>query len=174
MNMKVISKYKKIIIVILIIILLVVMFWDIVPLDNKNSHKNLDNGAELVAVEFIENMLNGDAEKCVSLMCDDLIIISGYDTKNLFINAFEKRLDELIESYKNKYGYRWNYSVSVIDSFEYTPEYYEYEGEGNLIKVVLEIEHTGGGLFKEKEGNDEFALVVEYVNQEWLVYSFFI
>ena len=94
--MEIISKYRKIIIIALIIVLLVILLWDIIPFNNKSSHKDLDNGAEAVAVEFVENMLDGDAEKCANLMCDDLIAIAGYDTKKLFINAFEKKLDELI------------------------------------------------------------------------------
>ena len=159
-------KYKKTIVFLLIIILILVVFWDYLPFLSNS------NGAEKAAVTFVESMLDGNSQKCTKLMCDDLIDMAGYETEKLFINAFEKKLDILIEAYKDKYGKSWNYKVSVIDSFDYTPEYYEYEGDGELVKVVLEIEHEGGGLFKDKEGTDEFELIMEYSNCKWLVYDF--
>lgn len=162
--MDVIIKHKKTIIALLIAVLLVVIFGDNLPFANSNK-------AEKVSIEFVESMLDGDAKKCVKLMSDDLIAMADYETEKLFINAFDKKLDALIESCKDKYGKRWKYEVSVIDSFEYIPEYYEYEGNGELFKVVLEIEHKGGGLFNKKEGKDEIELIVERKGNKCLVYD---
>ena len=147
-------------------LLALILFWDNMPFGNSN------NSAEKSAISFVEHMLDGDAQKCTELMCDDLIDMAGYESKKLFTNAFQKKLDALIETYEDKYGKSWDYNVSVIDSFEYTPEYYEYEGEGELMKVVLKIEHEGGGLFKDKEGADEIPLIMAYSDGEWLVYDF--
>ena len=164
-------KHKKIIIVILALLLLLVIFWDSLSFESGN------NDAEKTAVIFVEHMLDGKAEKCTSLMHDDLIDVAGYETKKLFINAFEKKLDSMIDNYKDKYGRIWSYDVRIIDSFnvdvydavDYSPQYTE---EGAVVKVVLEIEHKGGGLFKDKEGTDEISLIMVYYNGEWLVYDF--
>lgn len=148
--------------------LIFILLWDSI---------SIGNGAEGTAQKFVEHMLDGDAEKCTSLMHDDLIKVAGYETEKLFVNAFEKRLDSMIENYKDKYGRRWSYDVVVIDSFnvdvydalDYTPEYVE---EGTVVKVVLEIEHKGGGLFKDKEGTDEISLIMACYDGEWIVYDF--
>ncbi len=166
--MEAIIKHKRIIIIALVVVLLLVVFLDKLPFNNSEVR----NDAEAVAGEFLQNMLDGDAEKCAELMCDDLIAMSEYETKKLFINAFDKKLDSLIETYKDKYGKLWTYEISVIDSFEYTPEYYAYEGDEELVKIVLEIGHKGGGLFKDKEGTDEFEVVMGNIDGEWLVYDF--
>lgn len=73
------------------------------------------------------------------------------------MNAFDNTLDSLIDGYKNEYGQRWRYEVVVIDSFsvdifdatDYTTE---SPKEGNGVRVVLEINHKGGGVFNSKEG----------------------
>lgn len=163
---EIIIKHKKIVIAILIVLLLLILFWDNLPFGNSN------NDAEKSAITFVEHMLDGDAKKCTELMCDDFIDMAGYESTKLFTNAFQKNLDTLIETYEDKYGKSWDYKVSVIDSFEYTPEYYEYEGDGELMKVVLKIEHEGGGLFKDKKGTDEIPLIMQYSDGEWLVYDF--
>lgn len=164
-------KYRKLIIFCLIVILLVVVFWDNIPFNNSS------NGAEKAAITFVEYMLDGNAKKITELICDDLIDTAGYKTKKLFTNALDKTLDAIIDYYKDKYGKRWSYEVSVIDSFnvdvfnadDYTPEDYE---EGTVIMVILEIKHKGGGLFKDKEGIDELELIMEYSNGKWLVFDF--
>ena len=153
-------KHKKILIVGLLIVFLVCIFWDCTG-----------NSAEDTAVKFVENMLDGKAEKCADLMTDDLIGMSDYETKKLFVYAFEKTLDAKIESYKAKYGKMWKYEVNVIDSFEYEPEYYDYDGDEKLVKVILEVKHTGSGLFNDKEGTEELSLIMELLDGEWLVYD---
>lgn len=168
---EIILKHKKIIIAILVFLLLIVIFWDNLPISNSTTN------AEETAQKFVEHMLDGNAEKCTSLMCDDLISVAGYETKKLFINAFEKQLDSMIDAYKDKYGRSWSYNVVVIDSFnvdvydaiDYIQEYAE---AGTVVKVVLEIEHKGGGLFKDKEGTDEVSLIMVCYDGEWLVYDF--
>ena len=129
------------------------------------------NGAEKTAVTFVEHMLDGNAKKCTELMCEDLVDMAGYETKKLFINAFDKKLDLMIDEYKDQYGKRWKYNVSVIDSYDYEPEDY-HDIEDELVVVVLEIEHKGGGLFKDKDGTDEFTLIMTKFDEKWLVYDF--
>ena len=166
--MNTVIKYKKLIVVILLAIVLLFWFWNSI---------NVSNGAEETAQRFVEYMLDGNAKKCTALMHDDLIDVAGYETKKLFVNAFEKTLDSMTDTYKDKYGRSWSYDVVVIDSFDvdvydafdYTLEYAE---EGTFVKVVLEIKHKGGGLFNDKEGTDEFSLIMAYYNGEWLVYDF--
>ena len=163
-----IIKHKKIIVVVLLALVLLVLLWDSINIGSK---------AEETAQKFVEHMLDGDAKKCTDLMCADLIDATGYETKKIFTNALEKTLDSMIDTYKDKYGRSWSYDVVVIDSFnvdvydviDYTPEYAE---EGTFVKVVLEIEHKGGGLFNDKEGTDEISLIMACYNGEWLVYDF--
>ena len=149
-------KYKKFLIFGLIILLALILFWDNIPFSNSN------NGAEKAATNFIEYMLEGDAESCVDLMSDDVIESSGYDTKKLFTHALDKKLDLIIDTYKNKYGKRWRYKIIVIDS-------YEHEIFEDYTVVVLEIQHKGSGLFKDKDGSEEVELILECVRDEWIV-----
>ena len=166
--MNTIIKHKKLIVAVLLVLVVFILLWNTI---------NIGNGAEETAQKFVEHMLDGNAEKCTSLMHDDLIDVAGYETKKLFINAFEKKLDSMIDNYKDKYGRIWRYDVRIIDSFnvdvydavDYSPQYTE---EGAVVKVVLEIGHKGGGLFKDKEGTDEISLIMVCYNGEWLVYDF--
>ena len=157
-----IVKYKKIIIALLVIILVFVVLGDLIFVDGNN-------GAEKTAVKFTEAMLDVDAKKCADLMCDDLIEMSNFETKKLFINALEKQLESNQDEYIDTYGKRWKYEVSVIDSFEYEPF---YDCDEDLIKVVLKVEHKGSGLFNEKEGEEEIELILVERNGKWLVYDF--
>lgn len=160
-------KHKNIIIVFLLTSLILVLFWNNIP--SKSD-------AEGTAKKFIEHMLDGNAKKCTSLMHDDLIETAGYKTEKLFINAFDKTLDSITDIYKDKYGWGWDYEVTVIDSFnvdiydsyDYKKEYTE---EGSVVKVVLEVEHKGGGLFNSKEGTDTFELIMKKADGKWLVYD---
>ena len=161
-------RHKKLLVGVLLFVLVLVIFGDSI----FNANSNFTNEAEETAVKFIENMLEGKAEKCVDLMADELIAMSDYETKKLFAHALEETLDASIESYKGKYGKRWKCEVCVIDSFDYEPEYYIYEGDGKLVKVVLEVEHTGSGLFNDKEGKEEMSIIMELSDGEWLVYDF--
>lgn len=157
---------NKIIVGLLIVVVIVLLF------DNVF----VSNGADRTAIAYVEYMLDGDAKKCTALMCDDLIDVAGYETKKLFINEFDKTLDAMIDSYKDKYGNRWSYKVTVIDSFavdafdafDYS---LDYEEEGKLVKVVLEVTHKGGGLFKETDGTETFELIMKNDNGDWLVYD---
>lgn len=156
-----IIKYKKIIIALLIVILAFVILGDLIFTDSNNS-------AEKAAVKFTEAMLDADAKKCANLMCDDLIEMSNYETKKLFINALEKQLESAKDEYIDTYGKRWKYKVSVVDSFEYEPF---YDCDEDLVKVVLKVEHKGSGLFNEKEGEEEIELIMVERNGKWLVYD---
>lgn len=163
-----IMKYKKIIVIALLALVVFVLLL---------NNINIGNGAEETAQKFVEYMLDGNAQKCTSLMHDDLIDVAGYGTKKLFVNAFDKTLDSLVDEFEDKYGRNWSYDVVVIDSFnvdvydsfDYTPEYAE---EGKFVKVVLEIRHSGGSLFNSKEGADEVSLIMTHYNGKWLVYDF--
>lgn len=160
-HMSSILKHKKIIIAVLIVVLCLVVFEDLIFTDSNNS-------AEKVAVKFTEAMLDADAKTCADFMCDDLIEISNYETKKLFINALEKQLESAKDEHIEKYGKRWKYEVSVIDSFEYEAF---YDCNEDLVKVVLKVEHKGSGLFNKKEGEEEIELIMVERNGKWLVYD---
>ena len=155
-------QYKNAIIVILIAVLALFVFGDGLPFAIGKG------GAETVAVNFMEAMYKGDAEKCVSFMCDELIELSGHETKKLFINAMKKQYSSLIDTYKKEYGNDWKYEIDVIDSFEYTPP---YDCDEELIKVVLSIKHKGKVWFNEKEGEEEIELAMVERDGKWLVYD---
>lgn len=166
--MNIIISHKKIIVAVLLVLVILILLV---------NNINIGNGSEKTAQQFVEYMLCGNARKCTSLMHNDLIDVASYETKKLFINAFDKSLDSIIDEYKDTYGRNWRYDVVVIDSFsvdvydafDYTPEYAE---EGTFIKVVLEIKHSGGGLFNNKEGSDEVSLIMIHCDGKWLVYDF--
>ena len=180
--MKLPSKYKKPITVVLIIMVCTVILID-------NITISVDNTAEGTAQTFVQKLLDGDADKCAELMNDDLITEAGYETKKLFVHAFDKKLDTLIEKYEKKYGSSWSYELRVIDSFDYNPVLdilglppsYLDEVESELesqsycheyVKVVIAIDYKGGGLFKEKEGSEELELIMEKIDEDWLVCYF--
>lgn len=166
------KKTKKIIIIGLIVLLVVILIGEYIPSSNEKA----SNKAELAALRFIESMLDGDADECVDLMCEDLISLSNYETKKLFIHDFDKKLDILIDNYKEKYGSRWKHEVVIIDSYDYqlnSDEDFD-DSESDLMKVVLEIKHEGRGIFKEKEGAEEVQLIMKNTDGQWLVYDFYI
>ena len=160
--MSFVLKYKNIIIAVLIVVLCLIVFGDFIFTDSNN-------GAEKAAIQFAEAMFDADAKKCTNLMCDDLIEMSNYETKKLFINALEKQLESNQDEYIDTYGKRWKYEVSVVDSFEYEPY---YDCDENLVKVVLKVEHKGSGLFNKKEGEEEIELIMVERTGKWLVYDF--
>lgn len=156
-----IVKYKKTIIAVLVVVLSLVVVGDLIFTDSNN-------GAEKAAVQFTEAMLDANAKKCANLMCDDLIEMSNYETKKIFVNALEKQLETAKDEYIDTYGKRWKYKISVVDSLEYEPF---YGSDEELIKVVLKVEHKGSGLFNEKDGEEEIELIMVERNGKWLVYD---
>ena len=162
--METLLKYKKPILIVLSVLLLLLVLSECDIFDESNY----ENNAELVAHSFVEAILDADAKKCADLMCDDLIEMSNYETKKLFINALEKQLESAKDEYIDTYGKRWKYKVSVVDSFEYEPF---YDCDEDLVKVVLKVEHKGSGLFNEKEGEEEIELIMVERNGKWLVYD---
>ena len=163
-NMEMLLKYKKQILIALCILLFFVVLLECDIFDEINY----ENDAELSACNFVEAMFDADAKTCADFMCDDLIEISNYETKKLFINALEKQLESAKDEHIEKYGKRWKYEVSVIDSFEYEAF---YDCDEDLVKVVLKVEHKGSGLFNKKEGEEEIELIMVERNGKWLVYD---
>lgn len=162
--MEVLLKYKKQILIALCILLFFVVLLECDIFDEINY----ENDAELAACNFVEAMFDADAKKCANLMCDDLIEMSNYETKKLFINTLEKQLESVKDKYIDDYGKRWRYEVNVVDSFEYKPF---YDCNEDLIKVVLKVEHKGSGLFNKKEGEEEIELIMVERNGKWLVFD---
>ena len=151
-------KTKYVIIVAAIILLLVLLF--------------RGQSVEKTAQQFVENMLDGNAKGCVALLTDDAIARTGAATRKLLINEMDKAFQQLQDDYKAKYGKKWKYEISVIDSYEYESEYYDGEYIGNAIAVVVEIQHTGKGLLNDKEGTETETLVLVPDGQNWLVAGF--
>ena len=162
--MEILLKYKKPILIVLSVLLLLAVLSECDIFDVSNDGSDV----ELVAIDFVEAMLDADAKTCADFMCDNLIEISNYETKKLFINALEKQLESAKDEHIEKYGKRWKYEVSVIDSFEYEPF---YDCDEDLVKVVLKVEHKGSGLFNKKEGEEEIELIMVERNGKWLVYD---
>ena len=161
--MKTIIKNKGIIIVVLIALLVFVLLWDEIYIPSIVS-----NNIEDVAVVFTKAMLEGDADKCVDLMCDEFIDRGGYESKKLFTRAFQQTLDSILDDYKNEFGRHWKYSIAVIDTLDYSSFYEEYE----MKKVVLQLDHKGGSIFTKKEGTEDIILIMAKVDGKWLVYDF--
>ena len=128
--------------------------------------------AEKTAKNFVESMLDGDAKKCVSLLTDDAVEQTGSATRKILINTMDDALEGLVEEYKDKYGNSWKYKVTAIDSYEYTYEYYNGGYIGDAVKVVVEIQHKGGGLFDDEEGEETETLVLVKEGRKWLVAGF--
>lgn len=160
--MKIITKYKKVIIISLIIIVALMIF-------NNNTT------AEKTAEDFIEAMLDNNANKVVSLMSDITVQELGYNSEKLLTYDIEESLNKSSEYYKNTYGNRWTYTVSAIDS--YTVDFSDIEDfveitdsvSSNLTEIVILVEHRGRGLFNNNEGNER--LIVTCIKQEsrWYV-----
>ena len=154
--------HRKLMILILIGNLLLVIFWD-----NLSFNKHT-NDVESIAVQFLGYMLDGDADKCTDLMCDELIESSGYESEKLFTRALQQTLDSIVDDYKNEFGKRWKYTVTVVDVLDYSSF---YEGD-DMKKVVLQIDHKSRSIFNNKEGTEDFVLIMTLIDGEWLVYDF--
>ena len=155
-------KHKKILIAILMVLLILILFWD-----NISSEYG-SNELEKTAIIFVEAMLDGDADKCTDLMCDELIESSGYESEKLFTRALQQTLDSIIDDYKNEFGNRWKYTVTVIDVLEYSSL---YDGE-EMKKVILQIDHKSRSIFNKKEATEDFVLIMTNIDGKWLVYDF--
>ena len=161
------KKNKKLIISICIVFLAVILVYRVAaPTDDISS-------SEKIAKKYIESMLSGDASKAVSYMSKYSVSESSYDTKKLLINALDKKLESAIEKYKEEYGNLWDYEVEIIDSVEYSAdeyselcEYYDFDG---MIIVYLEVKHTGGLLFTQKEGSEDFEVLLAKEDGKWVV-----
>ena len=129
----------------------------------------LSNGgsAEKSARKFVENMLDGRARECVSLLTDDAVEQTGY-TRKVLISVMDGALEQMREDYKSKYGKRWKYKITVIDSYEFEAEYYAGERIGNAVTVVVGIQHTGSAT--EDEETETLVLIKD--GRKWLVAGF--
>lgn len=167
--MEVIIKYKKIIVITLVVLLIGLIVWQL-------TKENLSNSSpEKVAKSYIESILQGDAEKAVSYMSKYTVSESLYETKKLLINALEKKLNQSIDSYKDKYGSNWEYEIVVIDSVEYSVDEYKetcnHYGFERIMMVYLEVKHTGGLFFTRKEESEEFEVLLAREDGKWVVIS---
>ena len=132
------------------------------------------NKAESNAVKFIDYMYAGNAQKATDLIFDDVlaaaIATGGYETESVFVYAFEKELDDLIEGYQEEYGKKWKYEINIIDSYEKNaPEgYTDYE----VMEVALEIKHEGRKFFFFKiDGTEELKIQMIKKDNTWYVLS---
>lgn len=165
--MDIFTKNKKLIILVCFALFIVVFVCRI------TNQKDSNHASQKIAKKYVESMLAGDAGKTVSYMSKYCVSESLYKTKKLFTNALDKKLDEAIETYKDKYGSNWDYEIDVIDSVEYSTyeyqelcEYYDFEG---IIMVYLEVKHTGGLFFTHKEETEEFEVLLAKEDGEWVV-----
>jgi hypothetical protein len=132
------------------------------------------NNAEVNAVEFMKGKFEGDAKKCVDLMLDELVTAvideGGYETENVLVYALEKQLACSIEDYKDEYGKKWEYEISIIDSYKIAAleGFEEYE----CVEVVLNIQHDGRKLlFFKSEGSEEVKIQMMKRNDSWYVWG---
>lgn len=153
------KKGKGVIVILVVIIALAMLFLG-------------GSSAEDVAQEFMESILEGNGKKCASLMTDDAVERTGSETRKILINTLNNALADLREEYKSKYGEKWKYEVVVIDSYEITGEYYSGEYIGDAVEVVMEIRHTGSGLFKDKDGTETETVILVKEDGDWLVSGF--
>ena len=130
------------------------------------------NMAEANAVTFLENYYDGDAQKCVDLILDELvaeiIVADGYGTEDVLGYALEKALDSSIEEYRDEYGKKWKYEITIIDSYKIeSPEgFSEYE----CMSVLLNVQFEGRKLlFFKVEGSEEKEVQMIKKNGTWYV-----
>ena len=130
------------------------------------------NKPEQCAVKFIESMYEGDAEAWVGLLFDDVLngdmIANGYATEELYVYAIEKAFDELIDAQKSVHGKKWEYEISVIDSYvvESPEEFKDYE----IMEIYVKVEHTGKKLLFFKT-NELEEMKIQVINKDghWFV-----
>ena len=164
--MDIFIKNKKLILLVCVTLLVVVLVFRI-------TNNNASVASEKIAKKYVESMLSGNASKTVSYMSKYCVSESEYETKKLFTNALDEKIDEAIDIYKDKYGSNWDYEVDVIDSVEYSTseypelcEYYDFDG---IMKVYLEVKHTGGLFFTHKEETEEFEVLLAKEDGDWVV-----
>ena len=132
------------------------------------------NQAEKNAIKFMEYQYEGNAQKFIDLMLDELVeeFISsgGYKTEEVLVYAWEKELYNDIENYKDEYGKKWKYTISVIDSYEI--ESLEDFPDCKCMEVVLKIEHEGKKLiFFPKNGSEEIKIQLINKDDVWYVFG---
>lgn len=130
------------------------------------------NKAEANAVKFLEYKYDGNAQKCIDLLLDELvaeaIVAYGYETEDVLVYALDKQLDNSIEIYQEEYGKKWKYEISIIDSYEITaPEgFSEYE----CMEVLLNVQFEGRKLlFFKVDGSEEIKVQMIKKNNTWYV-----
>ena len=124
------------------------------------------------AIEFVESMYEGDAEKFVDMMLDSIIDNAikeeGIATKELYVYELDKLLDLYIDEFKSRYGKKWKYKISVIDS--YTVESPEELSEYEITEVFLKVEHSGKKFFFFKvNDSEEIKVQVTKKGNKWYV-----
>lgn len=132
------------------------------------------NQAEANAVKFLESKFDGDAQKCIDLMLDELVSAvideGGYETENVLVYALDKQFDSSIKDYKDEYGKKWEYEISIIDSYEIA----SLEGfeECECVEVVLNVQHEGRKLlFFKVDGSEEIKIQMMKKNNSWYVWG---
>lgn len=156
------EKSKKYLLILVVLVIAVVLICSLTG----------GSGPEKTAQQFVEAMLSGDGSACVALLTDDAVEKTGAATRKVLINTMDDALDGMIEEYKDRYGDRWTYKISVVDSYEYTYEYYDGSYIGDAITVVLEIEHSGKGLFNDKVGSETETVIVIKDGGKWRIVGF--
>ena len=131
-----------------------------------------ENMAEVNATKFLEYRYEGNAQKYVDLMLDELVaeymLARKCETEDVLVYAVNKDLESSIEDYQEEYGKKWKYEISIIDSYEITaPEKFsEYE----CMEVLLNVQFEGRKfLIFKVDGSEEIKIQMIQKNGVWYV-----
>lgn len=161
--MKKYSNFKKGMIVIMAMIILIL---------GTGCGTMPQNMAEANAVKFLEYRYEGNAQKCIDLMLDELVaeymVARKCETEDVLVYAVNKDFESSIEDYQEEYGKKWKYEISIIDSYEITaPERFsEYE----CMEVLLNVQFEGRKfLIFKVDGSEEIKIQMIQKNGVWYV-----
>lgn len=132
------------------------------------------NKAESNAVKFLEYKYEGKTQKFVDSILDEvvkeMIVAGGYETENILVYALDKEMQNSIDGYKDEYGKKWKYDISIIDSYAIpAPEDFS---ECECMEVVLNVQHEGRKfLFFKVDGTEEVKIQMIQKEDSWYVWS---
>ena len=142
-----------------------------------NGEKSDTTSAEKTAKQAIQALLENDVPKYFSLCTDEFIESEikqfGVPTQKMLVNEYEKFFGGYQETLKNQYGKKWEYTIRVIDTYEYIPnetdeEFLLYKGE-ELVEVACEIDFSGKRFLKKIEETEKEKVQLVRRGNKWYI-----
>lgn len=144
---------------------------------NDNAENSTNTGivdsaaAEKVAKRYVENLLSGNAEKCVELT-SEITINSSAPSVKLYTKSVQDSIDSFSKNTVSKYGKDWKYEVNIIDSLPYEPAAGDSPIDGmDAVIVVLTVKFSGKVLFSEITDSQDSSWLIVKEDNAWKVYK---